>query len=100
MAEINLKPSEELVAASFSIASVIAVFGNYTAPVNDVQAAAPSDQTHNDTRKAAIVAGALVSGVALLAKSPTVFVLGAGAILVETWVRHFANWTAPKSAGN
>lgn len=98
MAGIDLKPSDELVAASFAIATVVAIFGNYTAPVNDVKANTPNHQTANDTRRAAIVSAAVVSGVALLTRSPNIFMLGAGAILVETWVRHHANYTMPKTS--
>jgi hypothetical protein len=94
----GLKPSEELVAASFAVATVVSVFGNYTAQVNDIKAAAPSDQNHNDQRRAAIVSAAIVSGIALLAKSPTVFIVGGGAIILESVVRAHANYTMPKTS--
>jgi hypothetical protein len=97
----DLKPSDELVAGSFAVATVIAVFGNYTAPVNDIQGDKPSNQTHNDTRRAAVTAGAIVSGVALLAKSPTVFVLGGATILIESWGGGGgpdANYTTPQTS--
>lgn len=94
----GLKPSEELTAATFAIATVIAVFGNYTANVNDVKAAAPSHQNRNDDRRAALVSGAIVSGVALIAKSPTVFVAGGAAIILESAVRAHANYTMPQTS--
>lgn len=94
----GLKPSEELVAASFAVATVVSVFGAYNANVNDVAAAAPSNATHNDQRRSALVAGAIVSGIALIAKSPTVFVVGGAAIILESVVRAHANFTMPKTS--
>lgn len=91
----GLKPSEEIVAASFSIATVIAVFGNYTASVNDLKAAQPSHQNTGDAKRAALVAAAITSGVALIAKSPTVFTAGVVTILLEYWMRAHANYTQP-----
>lgn len=91
-----LKPSEELIAASFAIATVVSVFGSYTAPVNDIKAAGPDHQTHNDTRRAALVSTALVAGVAALAKSPMIFVIGGAAIVLEAGMRAHANYTMPK----
>ena len=93
-----LKPSEEVMAASFSVATVIAVFGNYTASVNDLKAAAPSNQNHNDQRRAALVSAAIVSGIALLAKSPTVFLVGGCTIILESVVRTHANYTMPQTS--
>jgi hypothetical protein len=90
-----LKPSEELIAASFGIATVVSVFGNYTAPVNDIKAAAPDHQTHNDTKRAALVSTALVAGVAAIARSPMIFVIGGAAIVLEVVVRAHANYTMP-----
>lgn len=66
----GLKPSDEIMAASFAVATVVSVFGNYTAAVNDIKADAPSHQTHRDSQRAVTVSAAIVSGIALLAKSP------------------------------
>lgn len=94
----GLKPSEEIVAASFAVATVVAVYGNYTAPVNDLKAAEPSHQSHNDSRRAALVSTAIVSGVALLARSPTVFIAGGVVILLEHVMRAHANYTMPDAS--
>jgi hypothetical protein len=91
----GLRPSEEIMAASFSVATVVAIYGNYTASVNDVKADAPSHQTHKDSQRAALVSAALVSGIALLAKSPTVFIVGGITILIEHGMRAHANYTMP-----
>jgi hypothetical protein len=94
----GLKPSEEIMAAAFSVATVVSIYGNYTAPVNDQKAAGPSHQTHRDNQRAALVSAAIVSGIALLAKSPTVFIVGGVTILLEHVVRAHANYTMPPQA--
>lgn len=91
----GLKPSEEIMAASFSVATVVAIYGQYSAPVNDIKADAPSHQTHRDYQRAALVSIAVVSGIALLAKSPTVFLTGGATILLEHAMRAHANYTKP-----
>ena len=90
-----LKPSEEIVAASFAVATVVAIYGNYTAKVNDLKGDQPSHQNTNDATRAAIVSTAIVSGVALLARSPTTFVAGGAVIILEYWTRAHANYTMP-----
>jgi hypothetical protein len=94
----GLKPSEEIMAASFSVATVVAVYGNYTAKVNDLKADGPDHQNHRDSQRAALVSGAIVSGIALLAKSPTVFIVGGATILLEHVMRAHANYTMPSAA--
>lgn len=91
----GLKPSEEIMAASFAVATVVATYGNYSAPVNDQKADSPSHQTHKDNQRAALVSAAIVSGIALLAKSPTVFIVGGATILLEHVMRSHANYTMP-----
>lgn len=94
----GLKPSEELVASTFAVSTVIAIFSSYTANVNDIKAAMPSEQNHNDQRRAALVSAAIVSGVALLARSATVFVAGGATVILESVVRAHANYTMPKTS--
>lgn len=95
---MNLKPSDELVAASFAVATTVAIYGNYTASVNDLKGAQPSHSHTNDAKRAALTAFIIVSGVSLLAKSPTVFVAGTAVNLVEYWMRAHANYSAPAAS--
>lgn len=94
----TLKPSEELVAASFAVATVVSIFGSYTASVNDIKADGPSHQTHRDSQRAALTSIAIVSGISLLAKSPTVFVIGGATVVLEHFMRAHANYTMPAQA--
>ena len=94
---IELKPSDELIAAAAGIALVLAIFAQNTPNLADVRADQPGNvNTHKSTKLATITSAAAVSSLALIGRSPTVFVLGGGAILLETWKYHFANY---KSSG-
>jgi Flp pilus assembly protein TadB len=95
----GLKPSEELVAATFAASLVYGIFSSNLPTLVAVQQEQPgSDVIHSTLRSATVTAAAAVSGIALLAKSPTVFVVGGALILVETWKYKAANHTAPKSS--
>lgn len=88
----GLKPGEEVVAASFSVAAVLAVFSMHCPNLADVRGdGANNDNTRRSVRSAVLTSIALVSGVALLAKSPAVYVLGGLTIAVEGFQYAHAN---------
>jgi hypothetical protein len=97
----GLKPSEELVAATFGVASVIAVFSTATPNSADVRGdsvnGSNNPTVHSSIRAASITSAAIVSGVALLAKSPTVFIAGAAAIVIMAVEKMHANTTSSVS---
>jgi hypothetical protein len=98
---ISLKPSDELIVAATSITLVYSVFAQSLPPLCDVRADTPANtNTHKTTKQAAITATAIVGSLSLLAKSKTVFVIGAGMILFETWKFHFANYGADGTKEN
>jgi hypothetical protein len=94
----GLKPSEELVAATFGVASVIAVFSTATPNSADVRGdslnGSNNATVHSATRAASITSAAIVSGIALLAKSPTVFIAGAATIAIMAIEKMHANATS------
>jgi hypothetical protein len=93
MALTSIKPSDELIVGATSIALVLAIFSQNTPNLADVRADRVSNvNTHKSTKMAAITATGVVGALSLLAKSPTVFVIGGAAILFETWKLHFANY--------
>jgi len=93
MAIVSIKPSDELIVGATSIALVLAIFGQNTPNLADVRADRVNNvNTHKSTKLAAITATGVVGALSLLAKSPTVFVIGGVAILFETWKLHFANY--------
>jgi len=93
---VSLKPSEALVAASFSVAAVLAIFDEYTPQMSDVRANEPGDEnTRTSTLSAALTSIAVVSGMALLARSPEVYVAGGIVIALEGLNYWRANMTNP-----
>ena len=90
-----LKPSEEIVAATFGVASVVGIFANMTPNLADVRAdsvnGSNNPMTHKSVRSASITSAAIVSGIALLAKSPTVFVAGSATIVILAVAAMHAN---------
>jgi hypothetical protein len=89
---IQIKPETELIVSATSIAVVYAIFSQALPPMADVRADKPAmPNTHKSIKMAAITSTAAVGALALLGKSPTVFVIGGGAILFETWKYHYAN---------
>jgi hypothetical protein len=80
----GLKPSDEVIAASFAVAAVLAVFSTHAPNLADVKAdAANNDNTRRSVRSAVITSAAIISGIALLAKSPAVYIVGGGVIVIE-----------------
>jgi hypothetical protein len=89
---IQLKPESEIVIAATAISIVLAIFDRQTPNVSDVRADKPGNpNTHASVKMAAITSVAAIGSLALLARSPSVFILGGGAILFETWKMHYAN---------
>lgn len=88
-----LKPEGELTIGAFSAAIVYSIFTLNAPNLADVRADdAGNENTYKATNTATLTAAAVVGGMALLAKSPTVFVIGGTMILIETWKLHFANY--------
>lgn len=95
----GLKPSEELVAATFAGSLVYGIFSTNLPTLLAVQQEQPnSDAVHTSVRSATVTAAVAVSGIALLAKSPTVYVVGGAMILAEAWKYKTANATKPKAS--
>lgn len=92
---LRLKPSEELIVAATAITLVFAIYSNGLPNYADIRADQPGNvNTHKSTKMAAITSVAAVGALALVAKAPTVFVIGGATILFETWKYHFANYGA------
>lgn len=95
MAGPNLKPEHELIIASTAIAVVFAIFGQNVPNLADIRADKPGNvNTHKAVKHAAITSTAAVGALALLAGSPTIFIIGGATIIYETWKNHFANYGA------
>lgn len=90
-----LKPSDELIVGATSIALVYAIFAQGVPNLADIRADKPGNvNTHKSVKLTAITATAAVGSLSLLAKSPTVFIVGGAMIIFEAWKNHFANYGA------
>src|ERR1700685_200145 len=88
-----LKPNDEMIVSATAVALVYAIFNGATPNFADVRADQKGNtNTHAATKMAAITSIAAVGALALIGKSPTVFTVGGGIILFETWKYHFANY--------
>jgi hypothetical protein len=79
-------------------AIVYAIHSNFTPTVADMQGL-PTGTTDVDSaeRKATWLSAGVVAGVSLLAKDPTIFVMGSAATIALAWFSRHATWTDPKS---
>lgn len=89
---MSLKPNEEIMAGSFAIAAVIGIFQMEAPNFADVKAAPSNNPTvHKSIKTAVLTSAAVVSGVALLSKSPAVYVMGGVTIAILGWTGYHAN---------
>jgi hypothetical protein len=94
MAKLNLDPSSQLVIGGLSATLVYSIFALNAPNLADVRYDQPGNtNTYKSVKTATFTAAATVAGLALLAKSPTVWIIGGGMILVETWKYHAANFS-------
>lgn len=92
----SLKPNEEIQVSAMSAAVVYSIFQLNVPLKADVLAAQPHNSTvHGSVKTAAYTATAITAGIALVSKSPTVFIVGAAVIIVESWSYYRANAIQP-----
>lgn len=96
-----LSASESVVSASFAVASVLAVFADMTPDLGGLREAAPrNDGAQASILTAVMTSVAIVSGMALLAKSPEIFITGGIVTVIEGFVYWHANQTNPRTGKN
>jgi hypothetical protein len=98
---LSLKPNEELMVSAISAGIVYSIFQLDAPNLADVRATSPggaqSKNIHGSVKTAAFTSAAVIGGISLLAKSPTVFVVGGMMIIVEGWKYYHANLVHPAS---
>lgn len=101
---ISLKPENELVISGVTAGIVYAIFSNGVPNLADVRADEMSTtpgstcmNTYKTVNTATLTAAAVVTGVALLSRSKTVFVVGGAMTLIEAWKYHFHNFGTSRS---
>lgn len=96
---MNLKPSEEIQVGALVAAVVYGIFQLDAPNLADVRASSPgtkdSQHVHGSVKEAAWTAAVVTAGLAILAKSPTIFIIGATMITAESWKFYHANAVSP-----
>lgn len=91
-----LKPEVSLTVAAATGAVVYGIFAVELPTMADVHAAPPNNPfVTRSVNSAGWTAGAVVAGISLLAKDPTVFVVGGSLAAFMTWRAKHANMTHP-----
>jgi hypothetical protein len=98
MADLNLKPEGELTVGALSATIVYSIFQLNAPNLADVRADQPNMNTYKSVNTATYTSAAVVAGLALLAKSPTVLIIGGAMTLFEAWKYHFTNFGTSASA--
>lgn len=93
-----LKTEDALITGLATAAVVIAVYQHNLPAVAQVRASAPNNKHVESSRKqAAIISLGVVSGIALIARDPTVFVIGGSVLIGADLAHRLANATDQKS---
>lgn len=91
-----LKPEVSIPVGLATAAVVYAVYSNATPSITEIRAAKPMDSDVEASRKlAAWTSAGIVGGVSLIAKDPTIFILGASMVVVLDWWHRHANAVDP-----
>ena len=93
-----LRPEASIGTGLAVCAVVYAIHSNFTPSVADMQGL-PAGNADVDAaeRKATWLSAGVVAGVSLLAKDPTIFVLGSAATIALAWFSRHATWTESKA---
>jgi hypothetical protein len=93
---MSLKPNESLI-TGLAVATVVYAVYEHTLPsVADTQASSPNSPTLDKSRKVATwTAAGIVAGVSLLAKDPTIFVIGGTVLVALDFSHRHANSVNP-----
>ena len=90
-----LKPNEQIIVAASIAVAVYGIFQLNAPNLADVKASAPggptSVNTHKSVKTAVWTSAVLVSGLAILAKDPAIFIVGGLMTSVEGWKYYHAN---------
>lgn len=95
---LGLKPEVSLPVGLAVAALVYGIHSNATPPLTDIRAAKPGDSTIDASRRFATwTSAAVVAGVSLIAKDPTIFILGGTMVVVMDWATRHGNLVSPLS---
>jgi 4-amino-4-deoxy-L-arabinose transferase-like glycosyltransferase len=91
-----LKPEVSIGVGLATAALVYSIYSNATPTVAAIRAGAPHDPDIDGAERAASwTAAGVVAGVSLIAKDPTIFVLGGSMVIAMAWIHRHANMVNP-----
>lgn len=92
-----LKPEMSIMVGLATATMVYAVHQNATPTIADIRVGEPMDpDIESSERGASWASAALVSGVSLIAKDPTIFIIGGAAVILMAWMERHANMVDPQ----
>lgn len=92
-----LKPEGSLVAGLATAAVVYTVYQTALPSIADIRTAQPGNQDIAAAeRSAGLISGAFVGGISLIAKDPTIFILGGSMVIVLAWWHRHADMVKPE----
>jgi hypothetical protein len=91
-----LKPEASISVGLATAALVYGIYSNALPSITDIRTADPGDRdVAGAERGAAWTAAAAVAGVSLIAKDPTVFIIGGSMVVALSWFHRHANEVNP-----
>lgn len=91
-----LKPDASIMAGLATAAVVFAVYNNALPSIADVRTAQPGNQdVQASERSAGWISAGVVAGVSLVAKDPTIFILGGAMVIGMSWWHRHADMVNP-----
>lgn len=93
-----LRPEVSLPIALATGAVVYGIYSTHMPPVAEARVTMPGNQSLSSSRKTATwTAAAVVAGISLLAKDPTIFIVGGTLVVVMDVVNRHANSVHPQT---
>lgn len=92
-----LKPDQSIVGTLAVMTATYAIYSNALPPIADIRTAQPQNQDIDSAeRSAAWLSAGVVAGISLLAKDPTIFILGGATVIGLSWWYRHANMVNPE----
>jgi hypothetical protein len=91
--------AEVSIGMGLAVAGVVfAVYSNVTPNMADIRAAEPGNADVDGTRKlAAWTSAGVVGGISLIAKDPTIFIIGGAMVIAMDWFHRHSNEVDPRT---
>lgn len=95
---MSLKPEASVMSGLAVGALVYGIHANFTPTIADIQGLPSGNKDVDQSeRKATIISAGIVAGVSLLAKDPTIFVMGSTMVVAMAFFTRQATWTDSKT---